>query len=166
MNNIHWWRWIYCWFSAPFWSVFLYRIDRALYLLLGKGWSVVRIVFLPLLFLLKPWFGALDIHYRANISKGLLILHPSLGVVINGSAVIGENLTLTGGNCIGGKSKLKPGDLVLGDNITLGANAVIIGPVKLGNNIQIGAGAVVIEDAPDNALLVGVPATNKKLPSA
>lgn len=161
MNNTRWWRWIDCWFSTSFWVIASYRIERSLYLIFGKGWSALRIILSPILFILSPWFGQVEIHYRADISKGLIVLHPSLGVVINGNAIIGENLTLTGGNCIGGRFKLKPGDLVLGNNISLGANAVILGPIKLGDNIQIGAGAVVIDDAPDSSILVGVPAINK-----
>ena len=161
MNNTRWWRWINCWFSPSFWGIASYRIERSFFLIFGSGWSVLRVFLSPIFFVLAPWFGQVEIHYRANISKGLIVLHPSLGVVINGNAIIGENLTLTGGNCIGGRSKLKPGDLVLGNNITLGANAVLLGPIKLGNNIQIGAGAVVIDNAPDSSILVGVPAINK-----
>lgn len=47
---------------------------------------------------------------------------------------------------------------MLGDNVYLGANAVIIGGVKIGNNSDIGAGAVVVNDVPDNNIAVGVPA--------
>lgn len=160
MNNVHWWRWLGCWFTTPFWTVASYRIERAIFLLIGKGWSFIRIILSPLFFLLHPWFGYTEIHYRADIGRGLLILHPSLGIVINGNSIIGENLLLTGGNCIGGRKKLHPGDLVLGNNVSLGANAVILGPVHIGNNVNIGAGAVVITDAPDNAIMVGVPAKN------
>lgn len=59
----------------------------------------------------------------------LNVLHPTLGVAVSRYAVAGENLTLTGGNCIG-------------------------------RNVQIGAGAVVVTDAPDGAIMLGVPAVN------
>lgn len=68
---------------------------------------------------------------------------------------------MTGGNCIGIRQSVKRGDLVIGDRVNLGANAVILGPVKIGDQVVIGAGAVVIHDAPDNAILVGVPASIK-----
>lgn len=35
---------------------------------------------------------------------------------------------------------------------------MIIGDVRIGNNVKIGAGAVVISDIPDGATAVGVPA--------
>ena len=83
-----------------------------------------------------------------------MVLHPGLGVVVSGSTIAGENLTLTGGNCIGIRQSVNTGELVLGDGVYLGANAVVLGPVKIGNQVVIGAGAVVIHDAPDHAILV------------
>ena len=160
MNNVHWWRWLNCWFTTSFWAVASYRLERSLFLFFGKAWSAFRIFLSPLIFLLTPWLAHSEIHYRADIGKGLLILHPSIGVVINGSAKIGENLTLTGGNCLGARKKLYPGDFIIGNNVSFGANAVALGPVIIGNYVNIGAGAVVIKDAPDNAVLVGVPAVN------
>ncbi len=41
------------------------------------------------------------------------------------------------------------------------AGAKILGPVRIGDNVHIGANAVVITDLPDNCLAVGVPAVIK-----
>ena len=104
-------------------------------------------------------YSNLDIHYKANIAGGILVLHPSVGVVISGQAVIGKNLTLTGGNVIGVKRKTEKGEFLIGDNCSFGANATLIGPVIIGNNISIGASACVIHNClMDNSTLVGVPA--------
>lgn len=46
----------------------------------------------------------------------------------------------------------------IGDNVTIGANAVIIGDIMIGNNVTIGAGAVVTKSIPDNCIVVGNPA--------
>lgn len=40
----------------------------------------------------------------------------------------------------------------------IGAGAVIIGDIRIGNNVKIGANAVVITDLPDDSIAVGVPA--------
>lgn len=40
----------------------------------------------------------------------------------------------------------------------IGSGANIIGPIRIGNNVTIGAAAVVITDIPENAVAVGVPA--------
>ena len=154
----HSWRWACFLSSTRFWVIFSYRLDRFFYLLLGNGWSVARILFSPIFLILRPWSGNCEIHYRADIGKGLKVLHPSLGLVIHDKTIAGKNLCLIGGNCIGERKVLERGDLVLGDNVSVGANAVILGPVKIGNNVNIGAGAVVIHDTPDNVTVVGVPA--------
>ncbi|MFQ6868764.1 DapH/DapD/GlmU-related protein [Thomasclavelia ramosa] len=44
------------------------------------------------------------------------------------------------------------------DNTIIGAGAKIIGNVKIGKNCKIGANAVVVHDVPDNSTAVGVPA--------
>lgn len=40
----------------------------------------------------------------------------------------------------------------------VGAGAVVLGNICIGNNVTIGANAVVISDIPDNCIVVGVPA--------
>jgi len=158
ITNKRWWRWFGCWFSPGFWAVAPYRLSRFFYLLLGRGWSVLRIPLSPLMFLLSPWTGRCDIHYRAEIGRGLIVLHPALGVVISGHAVIGEHLILTGGNCIGYRGVMTDEPVRIGSHVELGANAVVLGPVHIGNHVRIGAGAVVLRDAADGQILVGVPA--------
>ena len=150
------WRIFILFFSKAFLGLFWYRIDRSLYLLLGKKYRFFRLIFTPLFYLLQAYTN-IDIHYEATIGPGILILHPSVGIVISGQAKIGANLTLTGGNVIGMSSK--KGFYIIGNNCSLGANACIIGPLKLGDNISIGAMACVIKtyDA-DNLTLVSVPA--------
>lgn len=60
-----------------------------------------------------------------------------------------------GNNKRGGEGSGHP---ILGSNIEFGANSVIAGPIKVGNNVVIGAGAVVVHDVPDNCVVAGVPA--------
>jgi serine O-acetyltransferase len=47
---------------------------------------------------------------------------------------------------------------VIGDNVYIGPGARLIGGFKVGNNVVIGANAVVIKDVPDNSVVAGVPA--------
>lgn len=146
-------------FSPAFHAVAHYRVNRCLFLLLGRGWKAARVVLSPLGWLLRPWFPHCEIHYEADIGRGLHILHPSLGVVIAGAARIGARCTLTGGNCVGTKgSALKEGDLILGDHVLLGANAVVPGPVRIGDRAVISAGSVVTADVAPDTVAGGVPA--------
>lgn len=151
-------RLIYIWLSQVFLGILLYRIERSLFLIFGKYYKVIRIIFIPAINILSS-YSNLDINYTADIKGGLLILHPSIGCVISGQSIIGENLTLVGGNIIGVKGGKKRKKFIIGDNCTLGANATIIGPIILGNNINIGANACVTKDFKNNNIvLVGTPA--------
>lgn len=49
-------------------------------------------------------------------------------------------------------------DVFIGDNVRVGAHAIILPGVTIGNDISIGAGAVVTEDIPDGKIVVGNPA--------
>lgn len=48
--------------------------------------------------------------------------------------------------------------ITIGNDVWIGANAVILPGVTIGNNVVIAAGAVVTKDIPDNTLAAGVPA--------
>ena len=150
-------RILFIWMTRSFVGIMLYRFERGMFLILGKFYAFLRIIFLPIILIFQA-YSNIDIHYKASIKGGLLILHPSIGCVVSGQAVIGSNLTLTGGNVIG-VGKNKKSNFILGDNITLGANATIIGPLELKNNIFVGAGACVTKSfKSSNIKLVGLPA--------
>ncbi len=97
----------------------------------------------------------------AEIGGGFKIAH-GIGLIIGGGTRIGKNCdvrqnTTFGGNYgkVGEDGRREPW---LGDNVSVGAGAVIIGPVKIGSNSVIGANAVVIKDVPENVIVGGVPA--------
>jgi serine O-acetyltransferase len=46
----------------------------------------------------------------------------------------------------------------LGENVVVGAGAILLGPITLGNHARVGAGSVLLEDVEDNMTVVGVPA--------
>lgn len=154
-------RILYIWLSRAFAGVLLYRFERGFLTTFGKGYEIVRILFLPLINLMQA-YSNMDIHYKADIKGGISVLHPSMGVTISGVAIIGNNITLTGGNVIGISKKCAKGDFVIGNNCNLGANAVILGPIKIADNITIGALACVTSNFLENdRVLVGVPAKMK-----
>jgi len=47
---------------------------------------------------------------------------------------------------------------VIGDNVHISHGAVIFGGITIGNNVVIGANAVVNKPVPENAIVAGVPA--------
>lgn len=50
------------------------------------------------------------------------------------------------------------GKIVVGNNVHVGINTVIMPGVTIGDNVLIGVGAVVTNDIPSNSVAVGVPA--------
>ncbi len=123
-----------------------------------------RPLFFPLYAIARLILGHYEIKYGisipflTHIDMGLLIGHFG-GIVVNGGAVIGKNCYLGQGVTIGqvnrGEHKGTP---VIGDNVYIAAGAKIIGNIKIGNNVAIGANAVVTKDVPDFAVVVGIPA--------
>jgi serine O-acetyltransferase len=47
---------------------------------------------------------------------------------------------------------------VIGDNVYIAAGSRVLGGIKIGNDVIIGANAVVIKDVPDNCIVAGIPA--------
>lgn len=50
------------------------------------------------------------------------------------------------------------GPIKVGNNVSIGWNAIIMPNVTIGDNCIIGAGAIVTKDIPSNTIAVGVPA--------
>ena len=90
---------------------------------------------------------------------GMVCFHP-YATVINAKK-IGKNFTFRNSITIGNKNNDSQQIPTLGDNVEIGANAVVIGNIYIGNNVIIGAGAVVTKDIPSNSIAVGNPAVIK-----
>jgi serine O-acetyltransferase len=91
---------------------------------------------------------------KATIDRGFRIEHFG-GIVIGEGCVIGKNVNISQGVTIG---RTLSGYPVIGNNVYIGAGAIIIGDITVGNNVAIGAGAVVTKSVPDNCCVAGVPA--------
>lgn len=91
------------------------------------------------------------------IGKGTKFGYGGIGVVIHSRAIIGKNCVIGQNVTIGGKSGWYEVPII-GDNVDISAGARIIGPVRVGNNVIIGANAVVVKDVPDNCIVAGIPA--------
>ena len=96
-----------------------------------------------------------------DVGPGLLMPHPT-GVVIGNGLKVGANVTFGGGVTAGVKQPDAPADddgyPVICDGAIVLANAVLVGPVRVGIHAQVGANSVLLADAPDYAVMFGVPA--------
>ena len=124
-------------FDKTFRNLFYYRIGKYKYLIE---------------FFAKP-HGSFVIGTNTKIGKSMLCVHP-IGSIINAKE-IGENFVIRNNTVIG---KAKGGLPIIGDNVSIGVNSVVIGGIHIGNNVKIGAGTIITKSIPENCIVVGNPA--------
>lgn len=78
-------------------------------------------------------------------------------IVINPDAKIGKNFSISHGCCVGNAAGKHAGVPIIGDNVIMNANAVVVGGIKIGNNVLIAPNAFVNFDVPDNSIVIGNP---------
>lgn len=95
--------------------------------------------------------------YTLTIGKGFYIGHLS-GIIINPKVIIGDNVNIAQGVTIGQENRGKrKGTPVIGNEVWIGANAVVVGKVKIGNNVLIAPNSYINFDVPDNSIVIGNP---------
>lgn len=99
----------------------------------------------------------IEIHPGASIGRRFFIDH-GMGVVIGETSEIGNDVLMYQGVILGGttlqKRKRHP---AIGNNVVIGAGAILLGPITVGDGARIGAGSVVVESVPPGSTVVGVP---------
>ena len=128
-------------FQEPYRNLFYYRVPSARFL---------RIVL--------PKYDLFQISSKEGIGGAAFVLNHPYATIIN-ARKIGSNFTCCQCTTIGNKkhgfNELVP---TIGNNVSLGANVLIIGDVTIGDNVIVGAGSVVVKDVPSNVVVVGNPA--------
>lgn len=102
---------------------------------------------------------------QAQIGDGTVFYHHGVGCVVHELCTIGEACRIFGNVTIGCKwaENKEPGlPPKIGNNVMIGAGAVILGHISVGDNSIIGANAVVLKNVPENSIAVGVPAVIKR----
>lgn len=144
------------WFSWGFRAMMVYRFGRWRYTI---GFKPFRLPFS----LLYKWLffrmqsKGIELPCEAEVGEGFRIDHQG-GIVISGYAKIGKNCVVRNGVTIGLSRLDDPTAPVIGDNVDIGTGAKLLGRITIGNNVTIGANAVVIRDVPANSIAVGIPA--------
>lgn len=87
-----------------------------------------------------------------NIDSGLFIHHGFSTIIA--AKKIGANFWCNQQVTIGYNADGNP---TIGDNVRIGAGAIVIGNINIGDNVTIGAGATIVKDIPANSLVVGPP---------
>jgi serine acetyltransferase len=126
-----------------------------------RALSILLFWYFPLYKFFTHWLLCVEIYPESEIGSGLQLWHAH-ALVVHPNTKIGLNCTLRQSTTIGIKMG-KDGSTnhhapIIGNNVDIGANSVIIGPISIGNNAIIGAGSIVVKDVPANAVVVGNPA--------
>ncbi len=104
------------------------------------------------------WMTGVEIHPAARIGRRVFIDH-GMGVVIGETAEVGDDVLMYSGVVLGSASleefKRHP---TVGNNVVIGAGAIVLGAIAVGDNARIGAGAVVVRPVPAGATVVGMAA--------
>lgn len=97
--------------------------------------------------------------YPNTIGPGLRIYHAGDFIHVGPNVSIGKNCTLLPGVVFGNKYESpNKQPVTVGDNCYFGLGVKILGSVKIGNNVTVGANAVITKDIPDNCVVGGIPA--------
>jgi len=141
------------------WAIYVYRMSNIIY----KS-KLPNIIKKPLLFLsiiFQKWIeivSGISIPYSCAIGHSFYIGHFG-GIILNSKTVIGNNCNISQGVTIGVSGRgNKRGVPILGNNIYIGANAVLAGKIIIGNNCLVAANSLVVDSVNDNATVLGVPA--------
>lgn len=98
-----------------------------------------------------------QIYPETQIGDGLYLGHWGL-LAINPKVIIGKNCNIAQGVSIAQANRGKfIGTPIIGDEVWIGPNAVIVGGITIGNNVLIAPNVYLAEDVPDNSLVTGNP---------
>jgi serine O-acetyltransferase len=145
------------WARQGLWVMLVYRFGRWRY---GIENRVLRWPFsflYKLLKVLSQIMTGIDLPCEVGLGRRFLIEHFG-GIIISGDAVFGDDCVVRNGVTVGLRHRGVRGAPMIGDRVDIGAGAKVLGPIRIGNDVAIGANAVVIQDVPDGCLAVGVPA--------
>ena len=141
----------YLFFTPGFRYVFFFRKSQAA----SNIFSKILWKFLLRQCMLRT---GIQIPSETTIGRGFRIAHFG-HIVINPAAVIGKNFNISHGATIGNAEGRLKGTPVIGDNVSIQTNAVVIGSITIGNDVLIAPNAFVNFDVPSHSIVIGNPAT-------
>lgn len=140
------------------WALTVYRISNKIYS--SSIFKPIKKTLLVFALLYQKWIEVvtgISIPYTVSIGKQFYIGHFG-GIIINAKVKIGDNCNISQGVTLGvsgrGENRGVP---TIGNNVYIGANAVIVGPITIGDNCVIAANTLVTKSVEANAVVVGVP---------
>jgi serine O-acetyltransferase len=148
------------WGAQGFWVMVVYRFGRWRYdvrpVVARKFFSLIY----RILYKIAQIITGIELPCEVPVGRNFVIDHFG-GIVISGYAQFGDNCRIRDGVVVGIRRVGEPRAPVIGNNVDIGSGAKLLGPIRIGDNVLVGANAVVLCDVPDNSVAVGVPAVVK-----
>ena len=110
-----------------------------------------------LLYKLVQIITGIELPCEVQIGRNFVIDHFG-GIVVSGYARFGDDCRIRNGVVVGLARIDDPVAPVIGNRVDIGAGAKLLGRITIGDNVVIGANAVVVRDVPSDCIAVGVPA--------
>jgi serine O-acetyltransferase len=145
------------WWEQGFWVMVVYRFGRWRYGIRNKWLRKPFSLVYKIAHKLAQITTGIDLPCEVAVGRNFVIDHFG-GIIISGYTRFGDNCRIRNGVCVGLRRIEEPCAPVIGNNVDIGAGAKLLGNITIGDNVLIGANAVVITDVPDNCVAMGVPA--------
>jgi len=145
------------WSRQGLWVMVIYRFGNWRYRIRSRA---IRLPFSFAYKVLKPLseiLTGIELPCEVKLGRRFRIDHFG-GIVISGDAEFGDDCIIRNGVTVGLRHTGLRGAPIIGDRVDIGTGAKVLGNIRIGNDVAIGANAVVITDVPSNSIAVGVPA--------
>jgi serine O-acetyltransferase len=148
------------WGAQGFWVMVVYRFGRWRYgvrsVVVRKFYSLIY----RMLYKFVQIITGIELPCEAQVGRNFVIDHFG-GVIISGYAKFGDNCRIRNGVVVGVSHAHEKCAPIIGNNVDIGSGAKLLGPIRIGDNVLIGANAVVLSNVPNDSIAVGVPAVVK-----
>lgn len=139
------------------WVMVVYRFGRWRYSVHSRILRAPLSFAYKILKLASQILTGIDLPCEACVGRRLVIEHFG-GIIVSGDTIIGDDVVLRNGVTIGLRRRGVRGSPVIGNRVDIGTGAKILGAIRIGDDVAIGANAVVLADVPNGCIAVGIPA--------
>jgi len=139
------------------WVMIVYRFGQWRYGIKHRIFRAPFSLLYKFLFAFIQIITGVELPCETKIGRRFKIEHFG-GIIVSGDAVFGDDVLIRNGVTVGLKVTGQRGSPIIGNRVDIGAGAKILGGVAVGDDVLIGANAVVIKDVPPNSIAVGIPA--------
>jgi serine O-acetyltransferase len=144
-------------FRQGLWVIAVYRFGRWRYQIRRRWMRMPFSAAYRILWLLVEILTGIELPCEAIVGRRFRIDHFG-GIIISGDAVFGDDCVIRNGVTVGLRNTGERGSPVIGNRVDVGTGAKILGSIRIGDDVAIGANAVVLTDVPPHSIAVGIPA--------